>query len=354
MNGTEEEAVDAPSADPSPKEFLKKHVRGIPREKMKERKVYYGFKYKDLKDFISSIIAQYKDVESPELLARISELELKIDTLQKQKEALGEDLEEARNAGPDPAALKELEDKLAGSEEARASLEAEKAALEGQIQEMEQSMAGTVDEHAKRAQELAAELAALKETFEKLEKENEFLDGEVEKLETANKQLKEENEDLRRQMEDLKASIDDQYNTLDQERAALQEKVDEMEKIIAASSDSQKLVELEKKFESYRKLLKAYETAVSEAVDMEYRPDPEEVATCIQSVRGRVPEDGKAAEMIGLLENLYNTNETVIQKDLETMYEGKGNFRVILDLGKAFTRSQQLVQGIQVLDQVTQ
>jgi len=37
MNGTEEGAQDTQATEPTPQDFLKKHVRGIPREKMKEK-----------------------------------------------------------------------------------------------------------------------------------------------------------------------------------------------------------------------------------------------------------------------------------------------------------------------------
>ncbi|MHC4779927.1 MAG: hypothetical protein ACYTFG_15250, partial [Planctomycetota bacterium] len=267
MNEVEEGAENAQATEPSPQDFLKKHVRGIPREKMQEKKVYYGFKYRDLKDFINSIIGQYQGVESPDLLAKISELELKTQTLQSQKEAMGKELEEAKSSpddAPDPAALQELQEKLNAAE-------AEKTQLATAAEEA----GGSVDEHQKKAQDLSAELAALKEDYGKLEKESEFLENEMQKLDEANKALMQERDTLQGELDRLLEEKETTAEAFAKERGDLEEKISGMEQIIASSKDAQKLLEMQKEFERYKWLLQAYENAVAEAVDVEPQPDPE-------------------------------------------------------------------------------
>jgi len=344
MNGTEEQA-ESSAPQSSTQDFLKKHVRGIPHEKMKERKVHYGFKYRDLKNFISSLIAENKDIKNPELLAKISELEIKVNQLEQQKQALSSQLEEAKDR-PDPEALKELEEKLAEAEASRKALEKEKEALEARME-------GSADEQAKRAHDLGAELEALKATFARLEEENEFIDGEMQKLDATNKELQKKVMGLESELKALREEMQDRAQAFDAERAGLNDKIGDMEKIITSSKDTQKLLELQKQYAQYKDLLTAYETAAAEAVDVETRPDPEAVAGGLEAVRGKVAGESKAASMAGLLEERYNLNEEFIRSQLEVMFEGKGSFRVILELGKALTRSQELASGVKMLDEVT-
>jgi chromosome segregation ATPase len=352
MNGTEEEASEAQAAEPSSKDFLKKHVRGIPREKMKDRKVYYGFKYKDLKGFIESLIGQYKDVESPELVAKISELELKLDTLQKQRAALKGELEEAKAAGPDTGEMEGLQADLKAARADKEALEAEKTALEARVQELD-GLSGTADEQAQRAQDLAAELAALKEKFANLEKENDLNEEEMDRLEAANRELSEKLEALQRELDGLREASEGRSEAFDKERVGFQDRIGELENLLSASKDAQKLLEMQKEYAGYKNLLKAYETAAAESVDIEDRPDSAELTSRVEAVRARVPEDSRAAHVAEALASLYDSNESVVEKYLETMYEGGGTFRVILNLGKALIRSQQIAEGVRILDDVT-
>ncbi|MHC4599152.1 MAG: hypothetical protein ACYS47_09115 [Planctomycetota bacterium] len=315
MNGTEEGAQDAQATDLSPQDFLKKHVRGIPREKMKEKKVYYGFKYRDLKDFINSIIGQYKDVQSPDLLSKISELELKAQTLRQQKEGLE----------------RELQEKLAAAE----------------------AKGGAADEYAKRSQDLSAQLAASKEDFAKLEKEVEFLEGELQKLDASNKDLTGQVEALARERDALQAELDRKQDIFEKEQAALEEKVAGMEQIVAASQDAQKLMEMQKEYETYRDLLKAYEKAAAESVDVEPQPNPEKVESWIASVRGRVAEGSKEAGVLAELEGQYGRFQEASGELIEKMYEGQGSFRTVLELGKLLARNQHVADELRILDTIT-
>ncbi|GEM_PF-2771874 len=354
MSGPEENAAEAPEApapEPSPGDFLKKHVRSIPKEKMKEKRVYYGFRYKDLKGFIDSIIGRYKDMDNPDLVARISELELKLQTLQQQKEGLAKDLEEARAAsgapaGPDPEALKALQEKLDAAE-------VEKAQLQARIDETQQEMTGSVDEHARRAQDLSAELAALKESYAKLEQENEFLDGEMGKLDAANKALEGEKAALQEQLDALQARLDSEKEGWDKERNTFENRIGEMEKLLEASRDAQKLLEMQREYETYRALLDAYETAAAEAMDIERRPDSDEVASRIAALQGRVQEGSAPETALKQLQESFAIQEERVDELLEEMYAYRGSFRTILDLGKAIAHSQDLADGFRMLDDVT-
>ncbi|MHC5039322.1 MAG: hypothetical protein ACYTHM_18600 [Planctomycetota bacterium] len=349
MNGAENSSGGGPATDASPQDFLKKHVRGIPREKMRERKVYYGFKYGDLKNFINAIIRQYKGIKNPDLLAKISEIELKMQNLQNQRDQLTQELEETKAAleiAIDPEVHGELASKLE-------TVVADKSALESRLQETEKTLTGTADEHAKRAQDLGAELGTLKADHEKAEKENTFLEEELDKLNAANRELTEKVKSLTAELDALKALEEKERLDFEKERETLRTKIGDMEKIVASSSDAQKLLEMQNEYATYKDLLKAYEQAASETVDVEVRPDPEEVAGWVQAIRERVAEDSTEARLLANLETVFNHNQSNVEELLEAMYDQQGSFRTILNLGKALTRSQHLADGIRMLNEMT-
>lgn len=347
MSGTEEQAAEPPVPEAPTKDFLKQAVRGIPREKMKEKKVYYGFKYKDLKTFIDSLVARYKDLKNPELVAKLSELEMKLQTLAQQRDRLKEELEAARGeAGADPAELADLKAQLE-------ALEQEKAAFEARVAELEDQSASTADENAKRAADLSAELAALKETHAKLEEESEFLDAEMGKLDARNKELEEKLQALQAELDALKAGREADGQAFEKEREGFRTRMAELEELVAASKDAQKLLELQKRYEMYADLLKAYEAGAAEAFDIERMPDAEAVAGRIEEIRGRAGEGTPAAAALAELESKWNGSRESMDALLETMYGDEGSFRVVLELGKTISRVQQLAERARVLADVT-
>lgn len=365
MSTAEQDQAEA-QADPTHKDFLRKHVRGIPREKMKDQRVYYGFRYRDLRDFINALISQYKNLENPELLSRLSELEVQLQALKGERDAMAAQIEEAM-AKPDPSALQDLQDTITSLEEAKTLLETTLASTEeerdnllldkgvndAKISQMEEQLSGSADEQTRRIQELTAELATLKETFDKLEQENEFLDGEVQKLDGSNKDLLEKIRLLEEELARLKADLERQSAAFNKERADFQDKVEELQKLVAASRDAQKLADLQKRYAEYKDVLDAYEAAAAEAVDIEARPDFPALEAEIAAVRERAPEGSAAASLAAALETGLQANEAAVAELLETMYQGQGSFRVILNLGKALVRTQLIADQVRMLDLVT-
>jgi chromosome segregation ATPase len=362
----------APAPLPAPQEFLKKHVRGIPKEQLAEKRVYYGFKYKDLKAFIEQIVGQYKGIENPQLIARISELEMALQSLRGQKEAAeakaqetAAGVEKARAEGETAQSLAasaqaERETASAASNQAGAdaakelearlqALAGEKAALEARVAELEKGLSGA-GETDKRAADLSAELAALRENFTKLEGENEFIDGEMTKLDESAKALAERLAKAEAEEQALREEKEKAASAFDGERKTLAEKAARLEGIVNSSGDAKKLAEMQKRFETYEKVFQAYENAAEEMVDLERRPDEKSVDARIGALRGTLPAGAPSGDLLILLENRLAAVRKEIGEHVQAMYGWRGSFRLVVDLEKAVVREQELAGALDLLE----
>lgn len=305
--------ADAPSSGPpTVKDFLKQHVRGIPREKMK-KKVLYGFKYKDLKSFLNEILSRHAGADQGELLAQISELELKLKSAQAYKERMEEqasrtakelaELKAGGGAAPPPPPPPAVD------EEALGRLEAEKAALAEELE----ALRGRVSEQEGQEGAAAQELSGLRDRFGKLEKENEFLDSEMEKLNEANRELEARAAELTARAAEAER--------LEGELAGAQERAASLESVIEASKDMQKVKAMQEELTRLTKALAAWEAGGS-FVAVEGLPDYEEAQTLagslLESLSGGSSAVLEAAvsevqaelaahreEFAGLLEKMY-------------------------------------------------
>jgi DNA repair exonuclease SbcCD ATPase subunit len=310
--------------NPTVKDFLKRHVRGIPREKMKS-KVFYGFKYKDLKAFINEIISRHSGADQAELLVTISELELKLKSARAYKAQMEEKTAEAARR------LKELQSRPADEtpavdNEALARLEEEKAALARELEEHKTRAA----EHESSTGKAAEELAALTEEYAKLESESEFLDSEMEKLSASNTQL----EGQVAELGEKAAKAAEQEAQL----AATREQIASLEGVIAASKDMQKVKAMRDELDRITKALAAWESA-GEFVAAERMPDYALADTAAQNVitaldTSDVPLAKEIKTAAAALQSKLALHRDEFAALVEQMYDFQGDIKTAYRLGQ--------------------
>ncbi len=337
--GSKPGEADAGQDAPTVKDFLKKHVRGIPRDQMK-RKVLYGFRYRDLKEFISEIISRHAGASSAELLAKISDLEIRLRSERQSRESV--------EAQGEASAMRISELEAAGQASASASGELEKAAAEKKALEDEIAALKSAAAAGESAAAAAAEEAGnLKVELEALEKEAEFLDAEMEKLNARNKQLEEGSAALLRELEAEK-----ERGAKDKAEAA--DRIAVLQGVVEKSKDMQKVLALEDEMKRLRKAIEAWEAA-GEFMAAERVPDFESADALARSAiekiasgKGAACADDMAAALEGARAELENGRKS-FQVLLDAMNAWKGDFETIYSLGKAAGMGRGLEARIGVL-----
>ncbi len=327
------------------KDFLKKHVRGIPRDQMKS-KVFYGFRYKDLKNFINDIISRHAGEGNSELLASISELEIKLQGMAQYKESMESraaesakriaELEAAAAAAPVPDAGGELQAELEKTAAGVAALESEAAALRARIAELESA-----------AVSAAAENGKLRQEYEALEKESEFLDSEMEKLNAKNRAAEEETAGLRREFDLLGEKSRKDLDAAGDQIASLKG-------VIEKSKDMQKVLAVEEENRKLRKALEAMETA-AEFMAAERMPDfgaaGSDAASAVEKAGAR--SSAPCAAEIGAAAAAAKADLDEDRKALELltgqMYSWKGDFETAYSLGCVSARIRAQAERIGLL-----
>lgn len=329
--GQAEAGGDAPTV----KDFLKKHVRGIPRDQMK-RKVLYGFRYRDLKEFINEIISRHCGASSAELLAKISELEIRLAGESEARRSVEAEAEAtAMRIGDLESAAKD--------DSAAAGARAENEALGEEIAGLKAALAAS----EAAASAASAEAAKVKGEFEALEKEAEFLDAEMEKLNGRNRQIEEQSAALLAELNLLKEKSA-------AEIAAAADRIAMLEGVVEKSKDMQKVLALENELKRTARALEAWEAA-GEFMAVERVPDFDSAderagaaIAALESRQGDARASGMAAALASARAELKEKKEA-FGALVEAMYSWKGDFQTLFALAKASGQGGGLEARIGVL-----
>ena len=121
-----------------------------------------------------------------------------------------------------------------------------------------------------------------------------------------------------------------------------------------SSGDAKKLLEMQKRFETYEKIFLAYESAMEEMVDFERRPDAGALDARIAALRGNLPAGSPAGDFLALIEARLAANRKEIGDQIQAMYGNRGSIRLVVDLEKAVVREQELAGAVDFLERTAQ